>query len=270
MPASVRVPHECRGGGSVDYPPGNDLPAVGPPAESRIRAVARNRQQTVGARVHLWRLGSLATRLSRRLGSTPSVAVHPDGQQDVFWKAPGGQLEEMRYFGAWIKPMPIGNADTLGSAPSAVVDPRTPTSADDVFWKGVNRKGVNGWLWHLTFSNPLAVTGTSQMLNSGPLASAPTVAVHPDGHEDVFWEGTNGRLYEMQPTSIAASEQGEAGKLGSPPAAAVDPLTGQDHVFWKGSNGYLYELVGTENHWQVKVLSMLGPTRIGAGRGNPS
>ncbi len=96
------------------------------------------------------------------------------------------------------------------------------------------------------------------MLNSGPLASAPTVAVHPDGHEDVFWEGTNGRLYEMQPTSIAASEQGEAGKLGSPPAAAVDPLTGQDHVFWKGSNGYLYELVGTENHWQVKVLSGSG------------
>ncbi len=126
MPASVRGLTSAEAVDPWTIPPATTCPPWGPPPRAEY-VLWRGTDSKLWELEYTFGAWDPSPPVYRgRLGSTPSVAVHPDGQQDVFWTAPGGQLEEMRYLGAWIGPTPIGNADTLGSAPSAVVDPTDP------------------------------------------------------------------------------------------------------------------------------------------------
>ena len=173
-----------------------------------------------------------------RLGSAPTVVVHPDGERDVFWQGTDRKLWVIANTGFWDNPIAVPGAGTLGSAPSAVVDARGVVR---VFWRG-----TNGPVWELSDAGGFALTATE--LNTGHIRGAPAVVARPDGAEDLFWQGTDGRLWEMRTTWRVARPLAGAGPIGSAPTAILDP-DGVEHVFWKGTNGPLYELSDPGGHW---------------------
>jgi hypothetical protein len=91
--------------------------------------------------------------------------------------------------------------------------------------------------------------------NSGRLGSGPSVAIEPDGDTDVFWKGTDGRLWEMRHAGIwhGARWLAGAGRLGSPPVAAAD-CGSVDHVFWTGTDGTLWELSNPDQRWALRSV----------------
>jgi hypothetical protein len=109
-----------------------------------------------------------------------------------------------------------------------------PVGGEYVFWEGIHRGLWEQWYSGLRWSAQIP-------LYSGPMASAPAVAVHADGEEDVFWKGATGRLWEMSWTgdwSLAVDLLGP--QLGSGPSAGVD-AAGDVFVFWQGTDGQLWE-----------------------------
>jgi hypothetical protein len=76
----------------------------------------------------------------------------------------------------------------------------------------------------------------------GPLGSQPTVAVTSAGNQYVFWEGTNGYLWEGYylngswngPNEVTDTAGDKVGPMASPPTAGVDS-SGNVYVFWKNS-----------------------------------
>ncbi len=168
---------------------------------------------------------------AKKLGSGPTVAVHANGEQDVFWRGKAGSLSETWYTSKWHGPADFVPAQ-LESAPAAGVD----AAGDEyVFWQGtdggLSEKSFTGGDW-----------GPPIELNfAGKLALGPAVAVHANGEQDVFWKGTNGNLWEMWYTNQwNGPEDLLAGELGSAPTAGVD-AAGDEYVFWQGTDGGLWE-----------------------------
>ncbi|HJQ02521.1 MAG TPA: hypothetical protein VJ851_13045 [Jatrophihabitans sp.] len=59
-----------------------------------------------------------------------------------------------------------------------------------MFWQG-----SDGGLWERWYSGG-SWYGPARISIAGTIGSAPTVAVHGNGEQDVFWKGTNGNLWE--------------------------------------------------------------------------
>jgi len=63
------------------------------------------------------------------LGSAPAVAIHANGEQDVFWRGTDGNLWETWYDGRWHGPVDLGDGP-LGSGQPRASTPRfMPTPA---------------------------------------------------------------------------------------------------------------------------------------------
>jgi hypothetical protein len=120
------------------------------------------------------------------LGSSPTVAVASNGDQYVFWAGTGtGDLWEAFWNGSsWSGPKDLGDGP-LASPPAAGVD---GSGNEYVFWEstsgGLEETEWNGSSWG--GAHQITVNGNSV----GPLGSAPTVGVAPDGDQYVFWTGT--------------------------------------------------------------------------------
>jgi hypothetical protein len=189
------------------------------------------------------------------LGSEPSAAVGPNGDVYVFWEGTNGDLWEGYWNGAWNGPIDLHDGP-LGSEPTVGVD---ANGNQFVFWEG-----TNGGLWEAYYNG--SWNGPILVPNMGPLGSSPTVAVSPihssggHGYQYVFWEGTNGDLWEGYwngawngPTNLGD------GTLGSPPSAATDDV-GNEYVFWTGGNGGLWETWFNGSTWEARAeIAGMGP-----------
>ncbi len=135
------------------------------------------------------------------LSSAPSFAVTPDNsQQLVYWQGAGEHLYEAWYAGGrWNGPVDqtatqFGGALPLASSPSATVTANGSTQI--VYWRTTAGHLGEAWYAGGRWNGPVDQT-TTQLGGVGALTSAPTVAVTPDGAEQVvFWEGTDSRLWE--------------------------------------------------------------------------
>jgi hypothetical protein len=142
-------------------------------------------------------------------------ATAPD--LNVFWEGTNGQLNNEGWNPSsqlWSY-SPIGSANVMASAPSAVV---LPGGYIDVFWEGTNGQLNNeGW-------NPSSqLWSYSPIGSANVMASAPSPVVLPGGYIDVFWKGTNGQLNNegWNPSSQlwSYSPIGSVGVMASNPSA---------------------------------------------------
>ncbi len=193
--------------------------------------------------------------------SQPAVAVAPNGTQLVFWKGAGNHLAEVWYTGSWNGPLTLPQFGTLASAPSVAVT--RDGSTELVFWEGPGGHLLEAWYagggWH----GP--VDWTTAFGGVGLLASAPSVVTTADGQQLVFWQGTNGHLWEAW--YAAGSWHGPVdwaalGTLASAPSATITPDGSQQLVFFQGSDGRLTE------DWFTGVWN--GPMEFGALSSPPS
>jgi spore germination protein YaaH len=195
----------------------------------------------------------------------PSVAVLPNGsQQLVFWKGASNHLFEGWYSGGyWHGPSDLtgilGPSATLQSAPSVAVTPDGSTQT--VFWQGPGSHLFEAW-WALgRWNGPMDITAGS-LGSSAVLASAPSVAITPDGStQTVFWDGPGGHLVEAWwaagrwngPVDWTRTAFRGAGTLASAPSAAVMPDGSQQTVFWQGAGGHLVEAWWAGGRWNGPV-----------------
>ena len=195
----------------------------------------------------------------------PSVTVLPDGsQQLVFWRDASNHLLEGWYSGGyWHGPADLtsvlGPSAILQSAPSVAVTPDGSTQT--VFWQGPGSHLFEAWWAGARWNGPIDVTAAA-LGPSGVLASAPSVAMTPDGStQTVFWEGPGGHLYEAWwagarwngPADWTARAFRGAAPLVSAPSATVMPDGSQQLVFWQGAAGHLYEAWWAAARWNGPV-----------------
>ena len=199
-------------------------------------------------------IGTTYLRGAGGVASAPAVTVTPDGgQQLVYWRGPGGHLNEAWYAGGhWNGPTDLtatgfGGADSLGSAPTAAVTRDGSTQL--VFWKGSAAHLFEAWYAGGRWNGPVDWTGSS-FGGTDPLVSSPSVTTTPDGGQQlVYWQGTGGQLDEAWyaggrwngPVDLTAASFGGAGPLTSAPGAAVTPDGSTQLVFWQGSGQSLWE-----------------------------
>jgi hypothetical protein len=196
-----------------------------------------------------------------QLGSEPTVATGPQSSggyayQYVFWRGANGDLWEAFWNGSWQGPKDLGYGP-LGSAPTVGVD---SSGNEYVFWESANAvpadRGLEEAEWNgSSWGSAHAISGM------GPLGSSPTVAVAADGDQYVFWEGTNGDLWEAFWNGSSwngPTDRGD-GTLGSPPAAGVDG-SGNEYVFWESGSGNLEETQWNGSSWgSAHAISGMGP-----------
>jgi hypothetical protein len=196
----------------------------------------------------------------------PAVAVTPDGtQQPVFWRGAGGHLFEAWFAGGrWNGPVDVTVID-LGGAGTLPSDPAVAVTADGstqvVFWQGASGHLFEAWYTVGAWHGPADLSGT-YLRGAVGLASAPTVAVTPDGTQQlVYWRGSGGDLMEAWyaagrwngPTDLTRASFGGAGALGSAPSAAVTRDGSTQLVFWKGPGGHLFEGWYAAGRWNGPV-----------------
>lgn len=195
-----------------------------------------------------WNTGPISA-AGDHVASQPAVAVHLGGEQDVFWKGTDKTLRELVHNGSWGKLQRL-KSGPMGSPPAAGAD---ANGSVYVFWKG-NRNGslwVDWYLdgrWH----------GPNRIVKAGHgLANQPAVAVQTDGDQHVFYQGSDGTLWEISHT-LGGWQQPQhleqSGQMGSAPTAGVDEH-GIVDVFWRGTNGSLMEMWDTGGIWN-------GPTQV--------
>jgi Fibronectin type III domain len=188
------------------------------------------------------------------LTSAPSVAVTPDGsQQLVYWRGAGGHVDEAWYAGGrWNGPLDLtaglfGGAAPLSSAPSATVTPDGDTQL--LFWQGPAGHLVEAWFAAGSWHGPVDWTSAA-FGGAAPLASAPSVTTTPTGDQQlVYWQSPSGHLDEAWwaggrwngPLDLSAAFFGGTGTLTSAPSAAVAPDGSAQLVFWQGAGQTLWE-----------------------------
>ena len=219
--------------------------------------------------------GTAAVAPPARAGSItdrgPSAGVDDKGNEYVFWRGTGGQLEEAWwsvYSSHWYGPIDLGMG-TLGSEPSVAVAPDQNNGCEGghnecgwqyVYWEGT---GPSHDLW-------MAYWGDGSWhgpidLGMGALGSQPAASASSPvtlGHQelDVYWKGIDGNLWYAYSDSgftapgdysgpHAASYHGHGlGALGSSPSASVAAQVScvssfcayDDYVTWQGGNGALW------------------------------
>jgi hypothetical protein len=86
------------------------------------------------------------------------------------------------------------------------------------------------------------------------------VAVNPNGTAVVFWQGTDGQLWEAQGPAkgpLSGPYPRGMGPLGSAPTVGVDQ-TGASYTFWKGTDSQLWS-----TYWNGS--GFVGPNSLGMG-----
>jgi hypothetical protein len=182
------------------------------------------------------------------LSSVPAPAVSGDGALTVAWRGSDGHLWEIRRSGSsWGKALDKGMGK-LGSAPTVT---GLTSGAVDVFWASSSRNGV----WHITYT-PGSGWGKATEL-AGGLSAGPVAVSAPGKGADVFWKGTDGRLW-WSASSGSRWQKAAAlrmGVLGSAPFAAGQP-SGVIDVFWKGAGNHLWRARYSGGSWA-------GPASLG-------
>ena len=196
----------------------------------------------------------------------PSLALPPDGSaQLVFWRGAGNHLFEGWFTcGGWHGPADLtaadfGGADLLSSAPSAIVTADGSTQL--VFWQGAASHLFEAWYAAGAWHGPIDIT-SSYLHGASPLLSAPSVAVTPDGSQQlVYWQGTGNHLDEAWyaggrwngPVDLTATYLGGAGPLSSAPSATVTRDGSTQLVFWQGAAAHLFEAWYAAGGWHGPV-----------------
>ncbi|HEY8676964.1 MAG TPA: hypothetical protein VIO13_13520 [Candidatus Dormibacteraeota bacterium] len=181
------------------------------------------------------------------LASAPTATITSAGQQVLYWQTPAGNLAAAAWNGAWNGPADLssmwGNTGLLSSAPSVSLTPDGRTQL--TFWRGINGHLLEAW-YTGRWNGPIDLSGAWR--GAPLLASAPSVAVTPDGSTQlVFWQGADGHLWEAWYTGAWhgpvdwTARWGGASKLGSAPSVWVSPDGRQQTVFWRGTDGHLCE-----------------------------
>ncbi len=143
-------------------------------------------------------------------------------------------------------------------APSATVLP--DGSQQLVFWRGYSNHLFEGWYAAGSWHGPIDLT--SVLGSSAVLQSAPSVAVTPDGSQQlVFWQGPASHLFEAWwaggrwngPIDVTAGSLGSSGVMASSPSVAVTPDGSTQTVFWEGPGGHLYEAWWGAARWNGPV-----------------
>jgi hypothetical protein len=113
------------------------------------------------------------------------------------------------------------------------------------FWRGTDGHLKEAW-YTGRWNGPMDLS--VMWPDSSPPASAPAVAVTPDGGAQlVFWQGVDGHLWEAWYTGTWHGpvdwtvRWGGAARLGSAPSVWVSPDGRQQSVFWRGTEGHLWE-----------------------------
>lgn len=217
-------------------------------------------------------------------GPSPAVAYTSAGQQVLFWQGTDDHLWEAWFDGNWHGPVdwtanwngtvawPAG-AD-LASAPAVAA----PQGQQVVFWQGSNGHLWEAWYaggWNGPVDWTATWSGTSGWPASANPITAPAVAV-VSGQQIVFWEGSNGHLWEAWwsgnwngPFDLA-NAWGTSGSVASGPTVAVG--NGQQDLFWSGTGGHLWEAWYTSSPSQAGAASggWNGPVDWTAGWGGTS
>jgi hypothetical protein len=184
---------------------------------------------------HLWyaeyRLGSGWTGphdLGGHLASGPAPALSGGGTVSVFWTGTDGHLWDARQNpgSAWTRPASLGMG-RLGGAPSAT---GLASGVIDVFWPASSHASV----WHVRYT-PATGWGKASSL-SGGVSAGPAAVSSAANSVNVFWRGTDGRLWWAANQGGAWSQPVPLGMgvLGTGPFAAGQ-RSGVVDVFWKGS-----------------------------------
>jgi hypothetical protein len=180
------------------------------------------------------------------LSSAPSGLLQPNGTVTVYWQGANGDLLSANRASTWSGPADLtaawNGSGLISGTPAAAV---TPSNQQVVFWRG-----ANGHLWETWYSGGAwspAVDWSASWAARPVLASAPAVAVTRDGTQTVFWQGTNGHLWEAWysngwngPVDWTASWPG-ARPPASAPTVAITPDGSTQMVFWRGTEGDLWE-----------------------------
>ena len=124
------------------------------------------------------------------------------------------------------------------------------------FWRGTDNHLWQAWSGNGPWSGPVDWT-TTAFGGAGALASSPSVLTLSSGQTYVFWQGTNGDLWQawysngwQGPVDWTAT-WGFSGRLASAPTLSLTP-SGQLLVFWQGTDGHLWQAWYTD-HWQGPV-----------------
>lgn len=204
---------------------------------------------------HLWQAvyrpgkgWSKPQNLGGHLASAPAPAVSGNGALTVAWRGARGHLWVIRGSRrSWGKPVDRGMGK-LGSAPAVTGQ---ASGLVTVFWAASSHNGV----WHITYTPGSGWSKATEL--SGGLSAGPVAVSVPGKGADVFWKGTDGKLWWS--ASRGSSWQRAAplglGKLGGAPFAAGQP-NGVIDVFWKGASRNLWRARYSGSTWS-------GPASLG-------
>jgi Domain of unknown function (DUF1906) len=162
------------------------------------------------------------------LTSAPSVVqVGPSGLA-VLYRGGSGELTVVRKTGGrWQAPQALPRMGVIGGAPRAVAQ---PNGVIDVFWAGA----FDRHLWHGQFNPGEGWSGPQPL--QGSLVSWPYPIESASGVVQVFWEGTDGRLWRVVRNVGAPWTRPQdlgMGPMGGPPHAIGLP-DGETDIFWRG------------------------------------
>jgi hypothetical protein len=179
--------------------------------------------------------------------TVPAVFATTISQSGAYYLIVSGGLGSDQYGNPTAVPYSLAvtaSPDVQWPAPGASPTP-TPTPKPT---PAPVPKGTNGW------SNGID-------LKAGPLGSGPAAGADGSGDQYVFWEGTNGALWDrwyVNGSWHGPAKIGAAGIMGSAPAVAVS-ASGQQDVFWRGR--------GAGNLWESwHTTSWHGAVNLHAGR----
>jgi hypothetical protein len=195
--------------------------------------------------------------------STPALAVHANGEQDVFWQGEDNDLYEYSYLpsSGWQNVQNLGSLAPNGTPVGPLTAGVDANGNDYLFWNydgALWEKWNLGGVWHVATA---ILTPPAPGFLGTPVAwyldNGPAVAVHANGVQDVFWQGYgDGQTWESSYANGSWSTPsppgfGPSAPVSAWPAAGAD-ANGNDYVFWT-ANGALYE------NWRLNGVWNGGP-----------
>jgi O-glycosyl hydrolase len=169
-----------------------------------------------------------------------AIAVSPGSDhRAVFWRTPGGQIDEAFYTSSWHGPAARGWRSA--STPSAAVD---AAGRQYVFWSG-----AHGHIYEAFYSGrwhpPLDLTRTYGWGRAGTTTSTPAVAVNPaDGSQYVFWRDPTGEIHEAWYAGHWHGPVNRGWRSATAPSATMNGA-GHEYVAWLDARGHIFEAVYT-------------------------
>jgi Domain of unknown function (DUF1906) len=183
--------------------------------------------------------------LGGHLASAPAPAVSGNGALTVAWRGADGHLWMIRGSGqSWGRPADRGMGK-LGSAPGVT---GRASGLVDVFWAASSHNGV----WHITYTPGSGWSKATEL--SGGLSAGPVAVSVPGQGADVFWKGTDGKLWwsASQGNSWQRAAPLEIGMLAGAPFAAGQS-SGVIDVFWKGASSNLWHARYSGGTWAAQA-----------------